>query len=449
MPPRPRFMVAAAAAALLLLTPVALSAVFGYQPMRLLLDLVSPPLVLYWSPGLDGEEVSASLGANYTSFNATVKATRAPDAFCNGDMSIAVINTATNDTWPLCWIPVVGNTWFEWSSVSLGAGTRGSLHVYNHTRVALYYGQYVYYRAGMLQLFLEPSTGLGDDVNGEHYLDFCFNITVTYSSLLPPSVSAYLNATIYTPGGPSYSTGLQDISAYVDGSWHCARVIFTPSSSTAAAFYIANVTVLLAATGSSIFFPATINSVDVHFDNASLLLNLTAPGVYYTAPLMLAVNTSVLGFNASIVLHRETGVAAEAAWLMDAWSVPVNRPLVYQQGGSLPQESGEVRVNDTYGLAVLVFYQLYSSLPGGGGHWVRYRNQEAVTVRYPVNIDAVDPPPRRGGVGYDLVLHAAASGGRGAGHVAAGLQPPRLTGLRPLRWWDGRWPVVRLLAAGR
>ena len=395
MPPRPwfRWSLAAAAALALLLSQVAFSTVFSSYPLDLSINLISPPLVLLWFPGLDGEEVSLSLGANYTSYAATVKATRAPNVFCNGNMDVPARDPSSGVLWPLCWVPLTYNTVFEWSNYSLGSGTQGSLHIYNHTPTTLWAGQVAYFAAGMAQMFFEPSTSMGDDINGLHYIRFCYNASLSYAGLA--YVTATLNVTVYKPGGPKY-TAAADVSSTLDGSLVCVDASFTPSESTTPDFYVFYTYILVTVQPLFWLFRVRINSLDVYFDNASLLLNLTSPGVYYTAPLMYAINESILGFNASIRLQSETGLSIEAAWIMSPSSRPfhsVDTMLVYHSSDPLPAASSDINLDDNTSKAgVLAFYQVYNSLPGGASHVLVYHNGDAVSVSYPVNISAVDPP---------------------------------------------------------
>jgi len=403
---------------------VAFASYFVYVPVHGLLNFTSPPLLLYWLPGLDEEATAAWTGANQTSFGASVAASLSPDAVCNPFLNLTVSVQTSSGTLvlPLCWLPggqreyldtadniLYAETVAEWSRY--GNTEPGSILAYNASVFTVPPGWRLVFAGGGFQAIYYPGLAGGWSGNNDT-VSLCINVSVAAGSVLDQLITdmyVYIyvgyfryNGTALTYLGSMlasvYSGTLLGWRSY-NNTWLCGSFSYNPNDINGVNASIPGVYVVALApvvvlynTGGLFGTSVTLGPVYMSLDDVEHNVSLSGKGLYLTAPVISAAPSLLDGQ----WLLWPGGEAAQGL-------AAVNYTLLSFTGLPVPGTPPWNIASVSGGLGVLTVYgYMGSSTTASLSFNLSYGNG-AVEARYPVTLQAYDPHNHCHGVAFPVL----------------------------------------------
>ncbi len=406
---------------------VAFASYFASMHVAGLLNFTRPPLLLYWLPGLDEEASTAQVGANNTSFGASVAASLSPDAVCNPFLNLTVtVSTSSGTlTLPLCWLPASGSEYLDTSNHVLYASTvaewssygdhePGSILVYNASSFYVPPNWSLVFIGGGFQAIYYPGL-VGGWSGGNDTVSLCINVSVAAGSVIDELITdmyVYIYVGYFEYNGTAltyldnmlvtvYSGTLYGWRSYND-TWLCGSFSYNPNdlngvnASVPGVYVVALAPVVVLYNTGGLFGSSsvTLGPVYMSFDDVAHNVSLSGKGFYLTAPVVQASPSLLTGQ----WLLWPGGVSAQGLQAL-------NYTLLSFLGLPVPTEPPWNIANVTGGLGVLAVYgYMGSSSTASLGFNLSY-GDGAVEARYPVSLQALDPPRRcRHGGGFRVLV---------------------------------------------
>ncbi len=405
---------------------VAFASYFASMHVAGLLNFTRPPLLLYWLPGLDEEVSAAQVGANFTSFGASVAASLSPDAVCNPflNLTVSVYTSSGTLILPLCWLPASGREYIDYTNNVLYASTvavwssygshePGSILVYNESVFTVPPDWSLVFIGGGFQSIYYPGL-VGGWSGGNDTVSLCINVSVAAGGIIDELITdmyVYIYVGYFRFNGTAltyldnllvrvYSGTLLGWRSYND-TWLCGSFSYNPNdlsgvdASTPGVYVVALAPVVVLYNTGGVFglTSATLGPVYMSLDDVFHNVSLSGKGFYLTAPVVQA-SPSLLSGQWLLWPGGEEAQGLQAR----------NYTLLSFLGLPVPTEPPWSLANVTGGLGVLAVYGYMGSSGTASLSFNLSYGDGAVEARYPVSLQAFDPHHGRRGRGFEVLV---------------------------------------------